>query len=102
MMGMKSEEINAVKVVIETPDGSIVVDNPQVTKIEMQGAVSFQISGNVTEVAKKIEVNISESDVDFVAEKTGISDRERVRDALEKNEGDIARAIIDLTADPSA
>jgi nascent polypeptide-associated complex subunit alpha len=100
-MGIKSDEINADKVVIETPERDIVIDNPQVTRIEMQGSVSFQVSGSVTEVGKKADVEVPESDIDFVMEKTGIEDRGRVLEALEKAEGDIAKAILDLTGNPA-
>jgi nascent polypeptide-associated complex subunit alpha len=96
-MGIKSEEIDASKVVIETPDRSIVIESPQVTKIEMQGTTSFQISGSISEVAKGIEAKVTDSDIDFVMEKTGVEDRELVKETLEKDQGDIARAILDLS-----
>lgn len=96
-MGIKSEEIDADRVVIETPEKSIVIESPQVTRIEMQGATSFQISGSISEVEKRIDVKVTDGDIDFVVEKTGMKDRELVREALEKEQGDIARAILDLT-----
>ena len=96
-MGIKSEEIDADRVVIETQEKSIVIESPQVTKIEMQGVTSFQISGSISEVAKGIEVKVTDSDIDFVVEKTGLEDRELVKETLEKDQGDIAKAILDLT-----
>jgi nascent polypeptide-associated complex subunit alpha len=101
-MGIKSEEIEASRVVIETPEKSIIIENPQVTRIEMQGTTSFQIGGSVTEVEKVAEVKITESDVDFVSEQTGITDRKLIKEALEKEGGDIAKAILRLTADAEA
>ena len=83
-MGIKSEEIDASRVVIETPEKDIIIEDPQVTRIEMQGTTSFQISGNVTEVEKSAEVKVTDSDIDFVSERTGINDREKIRRALEK------------------
>lgn len=96
-MGMKSEEIEADRVVIEMPEKSIVIESPQITRIEMQGTTSFQISGSITEIDKKVAVEIADSDIDFVIEKTGINDRERVKNAIEKAEGNMAKAIMDLT-----
>ena len=97
-MGIKSEEIEASRVVIETPEKNIVIENPQVTMIEMQGTTSFQIGGSVTEVGKAAaEVKITDSDIDFVAERTGITDRELIKETLEKEGGDIAKAILSLT-----
>ena len=101
-MGIKSEEVEASRVVIETPDKNIVIDNPQVTMIEMQGVRSFQIGGSVTEVERKIDIKVTDSDIDFVSERTGVTDRELIRDTLEKEGGDIAKAILSLTADAGA
>ena len=98
-MGIKSSEINAIRVVIETNDANIVIENPQITKIEAQGTVSFQISGDISEVPKISEVNITEEDIDLVAEKTGIADRELIREKLTEENGDIAQAILDLTTE---
>lgn len=96
-MGIKSSEIDANRVIIETAGSSIVIENPQVTKIEAQGTVSFQISGDITEQEKVQEINITEEDVDMVAEKTGITDKELIKNKLIEDNGDIAKAILDLT-----
>ncbi|MGC8495996.1 MAG: nascent polypeptide-associated complex protein [Candidatus Micrarchaeia archaeon] len=93
-MGMKTAEIDASLVTIETQDSKILINNPQVTRIEMQGVTSFQITGEVTEVQKETSVEITEDDINMVAEKTGISDREKIRKALQDSNGDIAQAII--------
>ncbi len=93
-MGMKTAEIDANLVTIETQDSKILINNPQVTRIEMQGVTSFQITGEVTEVQKETSVEITEDDINMVAEKTGISDREKIRKALQDSNGDIAQAII--------
>ncbi len=43
-MGIKNEEIEAERVIIEKADGSkIIVESPSVQAIEMQGQKSFQI-----------------------------------------------------------
>jgi len=90
-MGIKQEEIDALRVIIEKTDGKIIIDNPQVTKIVMQGQESWQISGQARE-----EQGISEDDVRMVMDKTGSSE-EKARAALEKHSGDIAEAILSLS-----
>ena len=99
-MGMSQEEISAERVVIEKPDGKIVIDNPSVMKIVMQGQESFQISGDVSEneeseQGEELELGISEEDVKTVMEKAGCSESE-AREALEET-GDLAEAILKLS-----
>jgi nascent polypeptide-associated complex subunit alpha len=90
-MGIKSEDIAAKKVVIETDSGSsIIIENPQVTQITMQGQKSFQIAGDV-----RTEEKASGDDIKLVVEKTGCSE-EAAKSALEKSGGDIAEAIMSL------
>lgn len=88
-LGIKQEEIEALKVVIETPSGKIVIDEPSVQKIVMQGQESWQVMGRARE-----ETGFSEEDVKIVMEKTGKSEEE-ARAALEET-GDLAEAIIKL------
>jgi NACalpha-BTF3-like transcription factor len=40
---------------------------------------------------------VTDEDIELVSSKTGISDRDRVREALEHNNGDIAATILELT-----
>ncbi len=99
-MGIKSTELQADSVVIECPDRRIVIQNPQVTQIEAQGALSFQIAGDVTEDAKEAaleKVEVTDEDIELVMSKTGATDKEKVREALERNSGDIAATILELT-----
>ncbi len=92
-MGMKQEEIDASKVVIEKKDKSkIIIENPSVSKITIQGNESFQISGDVREQ----EEGISEEDIRTVMEKTG-SDFKEAKKALENANGDLAEAILELS-----
>ncbi|MCL5102417.1 MAG: nascent polypeptide-associated complex protein [Candidatus Marsarchaeota archaeon] len=97
-MGIKSSEVSADKVVISCPDKEIVITDPQVTRIEAQGTVSFQIAGNVEENEKHVSLEISEDDVKMVMESSGASESE-AKEALEKNDGDIAKAILELKKD---
>ena len=90
-MGIKTEEISATSVTIETDSSKYIVESPQVMRITMQGQDSFQISGNV-----RVEQKTSSEDVKMVMEQAGCSE-EQAKDALEKSGGDLAEAIILLT-----
>ena len=93
-MGINQEEIDASRVIIEKSDNSkIIIENPSVIKIKMQGNESFQISGDVSEEAGE---SFSEEDIKTVIEKTGCSKAE-AEEALEKNNGDLAEAILELS-----
>ncbi|MEM3227753.1 MAG: nascent polypeptide-associated complex protein [Candidatus Micrarchaeaceae archaeon] len=98
-MGIKSSDVDASRVVISCPDKEIVINSPQVTRIEMQGHVQFQVEGEVEEKvsgALSQHAEISEEDIKLVQEKTGKS-AEEARKALENAGGDIAKAILDLS-----
>ena len=90
-LGIKQEEIEAERVIIETADKKIVIEPAGVTKIIMQGQESWQVSGQSREEG----VGIKEEDVKLVMEKTGKSEKE-VRKVLAE-ENDIAEAIIKLS-----
>lgn len=92
-MGMKQNEINAIKVTIETPDGTLVFENPEVTETKIQGQSTFQVVGSYTK--KREEVEIPDDDVELVMAQTNVP-MERAREALEKTKGDIAQAIVEL------
>lgn len=97
-MGIRTQEVDALRVVIECGDKDIVVDSPQVTRIEAQGTVSFQVAGSVSETPKTIaRPEITEEDIKLVMEKSGVKDEEEARAALEGAGGDIAEAILNLT-----
>ena len=93
-MGISQDEIPATRVTIDKTDGSkIIIENPSVTKIEMQGQETFQIAGEIKEETS--EVGISEEDIKTITEKTGCSE-EKAREALEKT-GDLAEAILEVS-----
>ena len=91
-MGIAQTEINAKRVIIECEDKNIIIEEPSVMKVSMQGQVSYQISGPESEESL---AKFNEEDVKMVQEKTGKSKKE-VIEFLEKNEGDIASAIMEL------
>ena len=92
-MGIAQENISATKVIIEKEDHNLIIENPSVVKIKIQGQESFQISGDVRQESK-IE-KISEQDVKTVMEKTGANEEES-RKILEKTK-DLADAILELS-----
>lgn len=92
-MGIDQQEIEVQRVIIETLEKKIIIENPSVQKITMQGQTSFQVSGEITEEQAE---KFSQDDVKLVVEKTG-ADEESVRQALEEVNGDIAEAIVKLS-----
>jgi len=90
-MGIAQENINASRVIIEKTDNTkIIIENPSVTKIKMQGQETFQIAGDINE-----EQGISEEDIQTIIEKTSVS-KEKARESLEKT-GDLAESILELS-----
>ncbi len=88
-MGMSSKELPAKRVIIETEDDQkIIVSEPQVVEITMQGQKSFQVSGSVS-----YQSAISDEDIKMVIDQAGVS-RDAAMDALKKSNGDIAEAIL--------
>jgi len=112
-MGISQQEIDANKVIIETDDGNIIINEPSVTKINMQGQTNFQISGDVSEEEpnsreetsekplgvldneEEIKTDTTEEDIQTIMEKVGCL-KEEAALALEKANGDLTEAILDL------
>ena len=93
-MGIAQEEISASRVIIEKTDNTkIIIENPSVTKIKMQGQETFQIAGEVTEESE--EVIVSQDDIKLITEKTGCTE-EKASETLEKT-GDLTEAILELS-----
>lgn len=91
-MGISQQEISAERVVIECEDKNIIINNPSVIKIKMQGQDNFQISGSVNEEEK----SSAEEDIKTIMEKTSCSEKQ-AREVLEKSNGDLAEAILSLS-----
>lgn len=92
-MGIKQEEIEATEVIIKTTSKDLIIRNPKVTKVNMMGQESLQISGEIEESS-----GISEEDIKTVSEQASVS-KEKAKESLEKNKGDLAAAIIELKKD---
>jgi len=109
-MGIAQEEIDANRVIIECDNKNIIIDNPSVIKINMQGQENFQISGDISEQAssredtsektakvldEEAEQDNTEEDIQTIIEKTNCSEEE-AKKALEDSKGDLAEAILSL------
>lgn len=90
-MGIENKEIPAKRVIIETDSKKIIIENPAVTEISMQGQKTYQVMGDVKE-----EVSIPKEDIEMVMEATKKTEAE-AKEALEKTSGDIAKAIESLS-----
>lgn len=98
-MGMKMDEIPGVsEVVIKTASKHIVIDEPSVTVISVQGQKTYQIAGGRVSEAQaqpQAQSMALDADVQLVAQQTGKSIEES-RKALMAAGGDLAKAILSL------
>tara|TARA_Y100000310_G_scaffold221992_1_gene223642 strand:+ start:172 stop:510 length:339 start_codon:yes stop_codon:yes gene_type:complete len=94
-MGIRQEEINATEVIIKVDGKELVIPNPQVSKVNMMGQETFQIVGEVHERQISSTPEISEDDIQMVADQTG-KDKNVAKKALEESNGDLAEAILKL------
>lgn len=99
-MGMKMDEIPDVSsVIIKTASKEIVIDEPSVTAINIQGQTMYQIAGGrVSETQPQDPSTVSppaDADVQLVAQQTGRTEEE-AREALSESGGDLAKAILSL------
>lgn len=95
-MGLNMDAMSDVQeVVIRTSNKEIVIEQPEVAMLQMQGQKIFQVTGGtITEkAAERKPSGIAEEDVKLVADQTGKS-VEEARKALEEADGDLAKAIL--------
>ncbi|MEM3581019.1 MAG: nascent polypeptide-associated complex protein [Candidatus Bathyarchaeia archaeon] len=94
-MGLSMDAIPDVeRVVIKTSGKEIVIENPEVAVVDIQGQKMFQVAGGkITEKAVERKLTILEEDARLVANQTGKS-LEEARKALEECDGDLAKAIL--------
>ncbi|WP_456368760.1 nascent polypeptide-associated complex protein [Thermococcus sp.] len=96
-MGIKMEELDGVEeVVIRLENREIVLKEPTVTVMVVQGEKTYQIIPGSEEVREVLK--IPEEDVQLVMEQAGV-DRETALKALEETKGDIAEAILKLSGE---
>lgn len=92
-MGIQQQEIPASQVIIIQEDKRIVIDDPQVSRVNMMGQDTWQVVGASREETIDSTPDISEEDVRTVMEQTGSSE-EDARRAIEGAKGDLAEAIL--------
>jgi nascent polypeptide-associated complex subunit alpha len=90
MKQLNAKQIDAERVIIKGKEKDIIIENPEVTQMGVGKNLVFQVLGNI------VEQSLNEEDVKLVMEKTG-KDKEEARKALEKNKGDIAQTIMELS-----
>jgi len=96
-LGIKMEELEGVKEVVLKLEGKeIVLKNPVVTVMVVQGEKTYQIVPGSEEVREVLE--IPEEDIELVMEQAGV-DRETALKALKETKGDIAEAILKLSGE---
>jgi nascent polypeptide-associated complex subunit alpha len=99
-MGMKLDEIEGVtEVLIRTTTREIVIEEPVVTSVVVQGQRMYQVTGGVshetTPSTGSLVPEIPEEDIKLVAEQTGKTPDE-TKAALKETGGDLAEAILRL------
>ncbi len=98
-MRMKVDEVPAVsQVIIKTAAKDIVIEEPNVTLVTVQGQAMYQIAGGrVSEAMPQAPIQNTppEIDVQLVAQQTG-KPLEEARKALAEAGGDLAKAILIL------
>jgi nascent polypeptide-associated complex subunit alpha len=102
-MGMNMDSVADVQqVIIRTADKDIVIDEPEVAILQVQGQKMYQvIGGQVSEQAPSArsaaaavtKPTFSEEDVQLVADQTGKS-LTQAKEALQECGGDLAKAIL--------
>jgi len=117
--GIDMEQINATRVIIESPESTLVIDQPEVVLMKQMGQEIYQVIGDAEEypvgevqIGEKAEVEIidvmdesevkpviTENDIMLVAAQANV-DKEEANAALIDSNGDIAKAILFLKNKP--
>jgi len=103
-MGMKVDEVADVsQVIIKTESRDIVINEPSVTLVTVQGQAMYQIAGGrVSEaIPQAIAISTGEEDAQLVAQQTGRT-LDDAKKALLEAGGDLAKAILILKDQPTS
>lgn len=107
-MGMNMDSVaNVQQVIIRTATKDIIIDEPEVAILQVQGQKMYQvIGGQVSEQAPSARTSsgavtpakpaFTQEDVQLVADQTGKS-LEKAKEALMEADGDLAKAILLLS-----
>lgn len=94
-MGIQQNELEVKQVIMKLEDKELVFNNPQVSQVNMMGQKTYQVVGEAEERNLDTKPEVSEDDVKVVIEQTGKT-IEEAKAAIEKHEGDLAAAIMEL------
>ncbi len=117
--GIDMEQINATRVIIESHENTLVIDQPEVVLMKQMGQEIYQVIGEAEEYsAGEVQIGekeegeegdviedsgaklvITENDIMLVAAQANV-DKEEANAALIDSEGDIAKAILFLKNKP--
>jgi len=117
--GIEMDQINATRVIIESQEKTLVIDQPEVVLMKQMGQEIYQVigeaeeyavgefrigekeEGEAAEVVEESEAKpiITENDIMLVAAQAKV-DKEEANAALIDSEGDIAKAILFLKNKP--
>jgi len=96
-MGMQVNEIEGAReVVIITNDKRIIIEEPSVSAITLQGQQVYQVTGGKQREEPLVKPEVaSEDDARLVSEQAGVS-LDEAKVALKAADGDLAKAIVEL------
>ena len=99
-MGMQVTQVDDVtRVVIESASKKIIIDEPEVAIVTVQGQKVYQVGGGRSR-EEGVGMAISQDDAKLVAAQAGVS-LEEAANALKQSNGDLAQAIILLKENKS-
>ncbi len=92
-MGLQVQQMDDIaRVIMETATKRIIIDNPEVATVSVQGQTIYQVGGGSVR-EEGLVVQPSVDDVKLVAAQADVS-LEEASEALRRSGGDLAQAII--------
>jgi len=92
-MGMQVQQLDEVtRVIMESPTRRIIIDNPEVATVTVQGQTVYQVGGGTVR-EEGVDGGGSDDDAKLVASQANVSLEMAVK-ALKESKGDLAQAII--------
>ncbi|MHA1291789.1 MAG: nascent polypeptide-associated complex protein [Promethearchaeota archaeon] len=116
--GIDMDQIDATRVIIEGPEKTLIIEQPEVILMKQSGQEIYQVIGSAEERSAEdliieekesteevslddleVKPSITENDIMLVATQTGV-DKDEAESVLKECEGDIAKAILFLKNRP--
>ena len=92
-MGMQVQQLDDVtRVIMETPSRRIVIDDPEVATVTVQGQTVYQVGGGSVR-EESVGEQSSADDAKLVASQAGVS-LEEAAESLKRSGGYLAQAIV--------